>query len=275
MVVEHDPRPSFFEGLKVAAEKTVCRTGIRPRAQVRDAITYAEAAARLGTNHNGLKGLVQASFISVEKDAGNNERICEQSLKYFEDRYVKAAAYASILDCPPTYALKQLRAEGVLPINDWKAAGPRFVDWQEVKRLVGLERPETPDLARWESLQQTLAEHLAIHAVPATTRVTAGPAIEVRSTSGRWSFLVEESKYCGGYSLISHFTARRQPGRWRRVCEASIAPSDIWPGATVYRSDRGGFSIIDNAFEYMAETSDKTPLIARAIDRAHEIHRLF
>lgn len=274
VVVEHDPRRPFFEGLKVAAEKTVCRTGIRPRAQVRNAITYAEAAARLGTNHNGVKGLVQASFISVEEDAGNNERICEQSLKCFEDRYVKAAAYASILDCPPTYALKQLRAEGVLPINDWKAAGPRFVDWQEVLRLTGLERPEAPDLAGWDSLQKKLAEHLAIHAVPATTRVTGGPEIEVRATSGRWSFLIEQDEQSGHYSLVSHFTARRQPGRLKRVCDASIAPSDIWPGATVYRSDRGGFSIIDNAFEYVTETSDKSPLIARVIARAHEIHRL-
>ncbi|MAP67963.1 MAG: hypothetical protein CL952_00360 [Erythrobacteraceae bacterium] len=273
LILEHDPRAPFFEGLKVAdAKKAFGRAGVRPLAQVRDAITYAEAAARLGTKHNAVKGLIKAGLIATEK-VGNNEHISEQSLKRFEDRYVKAAAYGPILECPSTVVLKQLRTEGVVPINDWKGAGARFVDWQEVTCLTGLPRPTNPDLAAWQSLQTTLAKHIAIHDVPATTRVTNGPAIEVRATSGRWSFLIEQDGQSGQYTLVSHFTARRQPGRLKRVLEASVDPSEIWPGATVRISDRGGFVIEDYAYSN-PEEAEEASLIALTIDRAHQIHRI-
>lgn len=283
VLVGHDHDVPIFQRLTVADGAILSgqtysdrkpRTGVRHCAQIRDAITFAEAAARLGTSHNGLKGLIRASLIAVAEGAGHSKVICEQSLARFEKQYIKASAYASIFNCHPTSALKLLRAAGVRPINDWKSAGPRFVDQQEVMRLTGLERPETPDLAGWQSLQTSLAEHLAIHAVPATTRVTGTPAIDVRATSGRWSFLIEQEQESGNYSLTSNFTSQRQPGRLKRVRDASVDPSDIWPGATVLSSGFGGFIIVDELLETGSDGSDEASLIDKVASRAHEIHRL-
>lgn len=283
IVAGYDPMRPVFTDLKVvdidmlhgdACAKQKPSAGIRPSAQIRDAITHAQAAARLGTDSRGLKMLVTNSLISLTADDSGKERICPESLDSFVKRYVKASSYATILGCHSTSALKLLRAAGVRPINDWEAAGPKFVDPEEVKRLAGFDRPQCASLASWHDLEAKIIERLAAHAVPATARVTGVPAIEVRATSGRWSFLIEEHQESGHYRLTSNFTANRQPGRLKRVVDASIDPSDIWPGANLKFSDDGGFVLIDEVIQTGSESSGEASLIHKVVVRAHEIHRL-
>lgn len=275
VIVEHNPSSALFDGLMVArAPEAMRRASVRPNAQVRDAITYAEAAARLGTKHEGVKGLVEASFIKTAKDLRNKDRICPESLDLFESRYVKAAAYAPILGCPPTTALKILRTKGVVPINDWKSAGQRFVDREEVMRLTGLACPKVVASAEWQTIKVALDEDLADRAVPATTRISSEPAIEVRATTGRWSLLIKRDQARGQYSLISNFTYIRQRGRLRKVEEASIEPGEIWPGASVHDADGGGFVIVDDAIDADPRGLSANVLIGRVITRAYQLHQI-
>ncbi|GAA0770057.1 hypothetical protein GCM10009076_31930 [Erythrobacter ramosus] len=219
-------------------------------------------------------GLVEASFIKTAKDSRNKDRICRESLDLFECRYVKAAAYAPILGCPPTTALKILRTKGVVPINDWKSAGQRFVDRDEVMRLTGLACPKVVASAEWQSIKVELDEHLVAQAVPATTRISSEPAIEVRATTGRWSLLIKRDQTRGQYSLISNFTHIRQRGRLRKVEEASIKPGEIWPGARVHDADGGGFVIVDDAIDADPRGLSANVLIGRVITRAYQLHQI-
>lgn len=275
VTVDHEPRSPLFEGLKVAlSPKAMRRSGVRPNAQVRDAITYAEAAARLGTKYDGIKGLIEASLIGTVKDSRNKDRICPKSLELFECRYIKASAYAQVLGCHPTSALKILRTMGVLPINDRKSAGPRFIDREQVMRLTGLRCPEPSGWAGWQTIKEELDENLATHAVPATTRISPAPGIEVRATSGRWSFLIERKKEQKKFSLTSSFTSIRQRGRLKKVLERSIEPSEIWPGARVHNADGGGFVIVDETLESETDGSSQDTLVDRVITRAYQIHQI-
>ena len=275
VIVEHDPGLPLFDGLMVArAPDSMRRASVRPNAQVRDAITYAVAAARLGTKHEGIMGLVEAAFIKTAKDSRNKDRICPESLDLFECRYVKAAAYAPILGCPPTTALKILRTKGVVPINDWKSAGQRFVDREEVMRLTGLACPKVVASAEWQTIKVALDEDLADQAVPATTRISSEPAIEVRATTGRWSLLIKRDQTRGQYSLISNFTYIRQRGRLRKVEEASIEPGEIWPGASVHDAEGGGFVIVDDAIDADPRGLSANVLIGRVITRAYQLHQI-
>jgi hypothetical protein len=275
LVVGHDQGSALFDGLMVAsAPEAMRRSCVRPKAQVRNAITYAEAAARLGTKHEGIKGLIKASLITTTKDLRGKDRICPASMDQFESRYVKASAYAPILGCSPTSALKILRRKGVLPINDWKGAGQRFVDREEVMRLTGLTCVDLIAPAEWQTIKAALDEGLAAQAVPATTRISPKPAIEVRATTGRWSLLIKRDQSPGQYSLTSNFTYRRQRGRLKKVEEASIEPVEIWPGASVHHADGGGFVLVDDAIEADPFGSRANVLIDRVITRAYQLHQI-
>ena len=283
LVVENDPMRPVFCGLKVADAAMLTRdnrseqnfsASIRPSAQVRDAITHAEAAARLGTSSTAIKKLIKASLITLENDARGRERISSRSLDRFEMRYVKACNYASALKCHPTSALKILRTAGVRPINDWKGAGPRFVDRGEVMRLARLDSPESTAMPSWHALQKLLAEHLVAHAVPATSRVTGTPGIEVRATSGRWNLLIEREQDNGRYTLTTNFLSDRQPRRLQKVLEASIDPTDIWPGATVYNAKQSGFVIVDEVTPFEQHGSDDVSLVNQTVVRSHQLHHL-
>jgi hypothetical protein len=151
---------------------------------------------------------------------------------------------------------------------------PRFVDREEVARLAGLECQNVNALAGWQTLKEQLAENLAAHAVPATTRISSDPGIEVRATSGRWSFLIKRDQGTGQYSLTSSFTFIRQRGRLKKIQQASIQPSMIWPGASVRSADGGGFVIVDDALEFEKGSSNEDALIGMAIMRACQIHRI-
>lgn len=275
VVVKHDPNAALFHGLMVAPKPEAMRRAcVRPNAQVRNAITHAEAAARLGTKHEGIKRLIEASFITTTKDLRGKDRICPASLDLFESRYVKASAYAPILRCSPTSALKILRKKGVLPINDWKGAGQRFVDRNEVMRLSGLTCVEVVASTEWQSFKVELDEGLAAQAVPATTRISPEPAIEVRATSGRWSLLIKRDHSPGQYSLTSNFTYRRQRGRLKKVEGTLIEPGEIWPGASVNHADGGGFVLVDDAIEADPLGMNANALIDRVITRAYQLHQI-
>ncbi|WP_255551814.1 hypothetical protein [Erythrobacter crassostreae] len=274
VVVDHSSGPDLFKGLKVAdAPKKHLHARLRPKAQVRDAITYAEAAARLGTKHEGIKSLIKASLIKTIKDPRHKERVCPASLELFESRYVKAAAYSPALGCHPTSALKILRTMGVLPINDWKSAGTRFVDRDEVMRITGLPSPETAVSAEWFTIKDELEEHLAARDIPATTRITSEPAIEVKATTGRWSFIVRSDQDRKLFSLTSSFTSKLQPARLRKVEKASIEPGKIWPGASVNSADGRGFLLVDEALGSETDGATEFNLVDHVITRACQLHR--
>lgn len=283
LVIGYDSMRPILHSLKVADSLVFSeeiradqkrRPSIRPYRQVRNAITSAEAAARLGTCSNGLKKLINASIITTVEGPHKTRKICKDSLLRFENQFVKAADYASILNCHSTSALKILRAKGVQPINDWKGAGSRFVDHEQVLRITGLERPSIAGLTAWPALQTMLAENLLTFAVPATTRIIGTSAILVRATSGRWSFLVEQVQDSEVYSLTSKLTSRREPARLKKVIAASIDPSDIWPGATVRSAVGGGFVLVDEVITSGSGCPDDTSLIERAVTRSHQLHRL-
>lgn len=283
IVVKHDLARPFFCGLEVAEATSTKRfhrsmsepiSNLRPNAQVRNAVTHAQAAARLGTNSHGLKTLISKSAISLTGDQSGKGRICMDSLNRFENRFVKACSYAPILECHPTRAMTILRSKGVCPINDGRATGAFFVDPNEVMRLTGLERPVVNGLAQWHTLQHLLAKRLQEHFVPATTRVDTSLAIAVRATSGRWSFVIEQKQTCENYTLISKFLSDRQPRRLKKIREASIDPGNIWPGATVCGADQGGFIIIDEVRVPGADGGCAATLIEKAVTRSHQLHRV-
>lgn len=261
----------FFLGAKVAYFRG---TRIRPSSQIKDAITFAKAKARLGSGADGLKQLIELSYLKVVQDKGGRSRICEESLNAFENTYARAADYAPLLGCPARSALKELRKSGVEPINEYGKYSVSFVSKEEVLRLAGISFETDTGFQLCEALRDQLSATFAIESVPATASVITEPAIVVEATSRKWSFRIVRKPTFESYELIARFRLSNEGRRLRKILAASIEPDAIWPGAEVQKGDGEGFILVDAvAFDDPSGTQTAA-LIQRCVDRALQLHRL-
>lgn len=233
---------------------------------------HSFACARLGTGSAGLNELIGLELLATKVGKHGRTAICEFSLRSFERRFVKAAAYAPLLECHPTSALKQLRKMGVTPINDLGSESVKFVSRAEVERLVSLELRTPSHLEELRAIQREITSSLAENSVPATVSLTADPTITVRATTGRWSFHVEIEKLTA--TLTAHFRASKEYGRLNKIIAMGCEPEEIWPGASVLKVQSGGFEIVDRhpmVKRGKEKAQSLTDLCAR---RSLELHRL-
>lgn len=271
-LVEHDASVPFFEGAKVAR---ILPTKSRPNAQCKDPMSFARVASRLGTDRSGLRILIDLAYLKTVSASRRRLRICELSLKVFEEAYAKASDYAALLNCHPTVALKKLRKAGVQPINECSGHKARFVCRAEVERQTGLILATDDRTAQLQSLADDIGNALDMESIAATVRRLSDPALVVRGSNGRWSFRIETSPQESGlYTLICNFRASHEHARLKRANAVFERPDDIWPGANVEDDSRGGFVIIDQSHVEPNQQNSLVCLVARCVMRARELHRL-
>lgn len=276
--LSHDPAQPFFDGLKVRyvelpASRIAARR-LRPKAQIRDATTFAAAAARIGTSSNGLKKLIETSFIKTVSDKRGRKRICEKSLRAFEGQYVRAALLAPALHCAPRNAAKILRSAGVEVINEWTRSGPKIVSREDARRRLGIDVDPASGLEEWRLLLSDLGHALALATIPATRRLNCQPSIVVTATTGRWSFKIEHAPQSEDFQLVAKFGASSEPSRLKRIMAAAVVPGDIWPCSKVVLQSSGGFHLVDRLSPQNRAHAWRSDLVQHIITRAHQLHQL-
>ena len=269
-LLDYEPLLPFFCGAQVAYFR---RTRLRPASQIKDAITFAKAKARLGTGLEGLRQLVNRRYLRIVKDAAGRSRICKASLDSFERTYARAADYAPSLKCSARSALKLLRKAGVEPINDYGKNSVSFVSRDEVLRVTGITLESGTGFQRLEAIRNKITELFASASVPATATVVTDPAIVVEATSRNWSFRIERKTQLERYELTARFRSPNEGGRLRKIQTASIQPETIWSGARVDYHMSGGFIIVDEVEFGDSIKADQFKLAERSVARAHELHR--
>lgn len=272
--VDYDQSKPLFRGAMVveAVRVSPC-TGktTRPKAQIRNDITIAAAAARLGTSWRGVQQLIALSYLEATKGGSGQPSVSEASLDDFETKFARAALYCNLLDCHPTWALKLLRKLGVQPINEGRT---RFVSREEVARITGLELEGRTGLPDMEILHKAIEEGIVCQSVPATACIIADPAIVIRATTARWTIRVEQLRDPGQYLLSSHFRKKQEPARLQRILAAEVDPEEIWPGGFVSPEAKGGFTLVDEIDLPNESDTEKSRLVERCLERALELHRL-
>lgn len=269
-LIDYDQDAPFFHGARVAYFQ---KTRLRPGAQIKNAITFAKAKARLGTETDGLAQLVELSYLKIVEDESGRSRICEASLDAFEDAYARAADYAPLLRCSARSALKLLRKKGVEPINEYGKRVVCFVSREQVHSLVGIRLESRTGFQALEVLRDELTEKFASASVPGTARVITDPAIVVEATSRNWSFKVTRKPTLDRYDLVALFRSVNEGGRLRKILAAAVEPEKIWPGAEVRREPGGGFVLVDGVGFGVSPESETSHLVDRIVGRAHELHR--
>lgn len=268
-VCEHNADETFFDGMKVAFFRGA---RIRPGAQMKNAIKFAKARARLGTGLDGLTQLIEAGFLKCVQDDTGRSVICAKSMASFEQNYARAADYAPVLGCPPRSALKLLRKQGVEPINRYSQRAVCFVSRAEVERLAGVRLEGRTGLTQLEKLADDICEALRSQSIPATARVVSDPAIVIEATSRRWSFRVTEECEAGQLELVATFRATREARRLRNIMTSVSNPAEIWPGAYVESWPKGGFILIDSTTDAYGSPVGKQEFLSHICARAGDLH---
>lgn len=275
-LASHDDEKPLFDALQVfqlsGDDEGQETTRVRPGAQAKDALTLSKAAARLGTQLEGLDHLIKAGHLRSYTDENGRRLVGEASLQSFESRYAKAVDYADALGCRPKAALMRLRDYGISPINEADTRYPRFVSRAEVKRLLGLEIKSQTGFAELELLRDQVADLLPEESVPATVRLVSDPAVVISATSRHWSFRIEPTEVPLTYRLTAGFRSKREPARLQKVIASKIEPGSIWRGAEILPQPGGGFILVDDLVIDASPALDFSLLAERSITRARELH---
>ncbi|MDE3749564.1 TniQ family protein [Methylobacterium radiotolerans] len=178
------------------------------RQTTRPGLTRCDAAALIGINMATLGGLVDDGYLRVltpEESGTTRERIDEQSLQHVITTYAPAVAYADVLDCGRTDAVRRLRDLGVdiLVKKPGSEGLMAMVMRSQVTRALGLVRdPLAQPSTGWSTFWTAFGDHLvARSSVFRLARIPNAPEVRMRSGDRRTVIAIDMG--CDGRAVMT------------------------------------------------------------------------